>query len=307
MNSRDRVTVVRRESEAPDIANPGEERARDRLAIGAEMRLRLISAAVLVPVVIAFTWAHEISFSLVVLVAGGIILQEWLRMVGAGEATMLRWTGWIAITAVAVVAFVLPPTVSVAGIGVAVALVFAVARLSGAGVPAQWVVAGVIYSGLAVVSLIALRKGADGFGVVLFVFLVAWATDTAAFIVGRRLGGPRLWRSVSPAKTWSGALGGLFAGTALGVLVAMLLDVPPSLGVVLAAAIVAVAAQAGDLLESAAKRRFQVKDAGSIIPGHGGVMDRVDGLVAAGVATLVLGSLMGDPSPATGLLNLMGR
>jgi phosphatidate cytidylyltransferase len=171
----------------------------------------------------------------------------------------------------------------------------------------RWVAAGMVYAGIAIVSLIELRKGADGFGAVVFVLLVAWATDTAAFLVGRQIGGPRLWRRVSPSKTWSGALGGLAAGTAFGALVAVALDVPPSLSVVLAAALVAVAAEAGDLLESACKRRFHIKDAGTIIPGHGGVMDRVDGLVAASVATLVLGSLTGGGTASAGLLALMGR
>lgn len=280
---------------------------RERFVFQREMRLRLISAAILIPAVLVLTYVHELSFGLVVLVTGALVLYEWLRMIGAGHMKPLRWVGWLGLALVAGVAFTQPPAVAIAAILASVLAAAIVVWGSRLDVALRWVAAGIVYAGLAIVSLIELRKGTDGFGAVIFVFLVSWATDTAAFLVGRLVGGPRLWRRVSPSKTWSGAIGGLVAGTAFGAIVAISLDVPPSGWVILAAAVVAVAAQVGDLLESAAKRRFSVKDTGTIIPGHGGVMDRVDGLIVASFATLLLGSLVGDGTASSGLLAFMGR
>jgi phosphatidate cytidylyltransferase len=303
-----RRAAHRRPHEPPSWVRRKAKALRARFIFKREMKLRLVSAGVLIPLVLGATWYHAVSFGIVVLVTGGLVLYEWLQMIGAGDAARLRWVGWIGLAVAAATAFTQPPVVACAALALTVLAAAFVARGIRVAVAPRWVAAGIVYAGVAVVSLIELRKGADGVGAVVFVFLVAWATDTAAFLVGRNIGGPRLWRAVSPSKTWSGAIGGLLAGTLFGALVAVWLKVPLSPAVVAAAALVAVAAQAGDLLESAAKRRFSIKDAGSLIPGHGGVMDRVDGLVTASLATLVLGSLMGgEGGPATGLLALMGR
>lgn len=272
-----------------------------------EMRLRLLSAAVLIPLVLAATWVGEVPFALVVLFTGLLVLFEWLRMIGGGALTGLRIAAFVALTGVAIVAVTQPTLPTLGMLGAAIALAAAMAWGVRDMVAPRWVAAGMLYAGGAVVALIELRKGADGFGAVLFVLLVAWTTDTAAFFVGRKMGGPRLWRRVSPSKTWSGAVGGLVAGALAGGLVALSLDAPLSAAAFAAAALVALAAEAGDLLESATKRRFAIKDAGTLIPGHGGVMDRVDGLIAAALVTVALGSLMAGDSAASGLLALMGR
>ena len=280
---------------------------RERFVFQREMRLRLISAAILIPVMLVVTWYGEVAFALIVALISWLVLYEWLRMIGCGHSVRLRWVGWIGLAFVALAALTQPIEIA-AGIGAVAALVAALVAWSARfDVRVRWVAAGIVYASVAVVALIELRKGDDGFGAVMFVFLIAWATDTFAFIVGRKVGGPRLWRAVSPSKTWSGALGGLAAGTLFGAIVAVVLGVPITVTTLAAAAFVATAVQAGDLLESAAKRRFAIKDAGSIIPGHGGVMDRVDGLVAAAAVTAVLGSVVTTEAPATGLWTLMGR
>ena len=280
---------------------------RERFVFQREMRLRLISAAILIPVMLVVTWYGEVAFALIVALISWLVLYEWLRMIGCGHSVRLRWVGWIGLAVVALAALTQPIEIA-AGIGAVAALVAALVAWSARfDVRVRWVAAGIVYASVAVVALIELRKGDDGFGAVMFVFLIAWATDTFAFIVGRKVGGPRLWRAVSPSKTWSGALGGLAAGTLFGAIVAVVLGVPITVTTLAAAAFVATAVQAGDLLESAAKRRFAIKDAGSIIPGHGGVMDRVDGLVAAAAVTAVLGSVVTTEAPATGLWTLMGR
>ena len=279
---------------------------RERFVFNREMRLRLMSAVVLVPLVLFSTWFGEYSFLFIVLLTAALLLLEWLRMIGASHLIHLHVVGWAMLAVIALCAHALPVWPSVA-------VVFGAAVVSGVAawgdrsdIAVRWVAAGTLYSGLAMVSLIALRKGDDGFGAVVFVLLIAWASDTAAFFVGRQLGGPKLWPRVSPAKTWSGAIGGLVAGVAFGAAVAFWLSVPITLAALFLAAAVAIAAQLGDLAESAAKRHFMVKDAGTIIPGHGGVMDRVDGVVAAAFLSAALGAFMAGDAPASGLLRFMG-
>jgi phosphatidate cytidylyltransferase len=130
-----------------------------------------------------------------------------------------------------------------------------------------------------------------GWAAVLFVFLVVWATDIAAYFGGRYFGGPKLWPAVSPNKTWSGAASGLAAAIAAGGLMAWAAGVPRAGTCFVLAGVLSVASQAGDLFESGMKRRFEVKDSGRLIPGHGGVLDRVDGLLAAAAAAWVLAAL----------------
>lgn len=148
---------------------------------------------------------------------------------------------------------------------------------------------GVLYVGLGYVALLVLRAGPGGFADVVFVLLVIWASDVGAYLAGRIIGGPKLWPAVSPGKTWAGAVGGLGAGMAAALLVAHLAS-PGSAGLRTAviAASLAIAGQAGDLAESALKRHFGRKDSGHLIPGHGGLLDRVDGLLAAAPLAMVL-------------------
>ena len=143
---------------------------------------------------------------------------------------------------------------------------------------------------------------------ILFLFLVVWVTDIAAYFVGRRLGGPKLWRRVSPGKTWSGAIGGFLAALAVGYGVALASGLSTPLGWVVASGLLSVFSQVGDLFESALKRRFGVKDSGRIIPGHGGVMDRIDGLVGAAILGYALALALGGPmlDPAAVLVQMKG-
>jgi phosphatidate cytidylyltransferase len=120
------------------------------------------------------------------------------------------------------------------------------------------------------------------------VLAVVWATDVAAYAAGKIIGGPKLWPAVSPKKTWAGSIGGLAAALIAGLVVASVAGERPGFAVALVALVLSLACQAGDLFESAVKRRFGVKDASRLIPGHGGLLDRVDGLTfAAPVAALI--------------------
>jgi phosphatidate cytidylyltransferase len=130
---------------------------------------------------------------------------------------------------------------------------------------------------------------------VLWLFVTVWASDTGAFVTGRAIGGPRLWPRLSPSKTWSGAVGGLIATALVGGLAALWAGAAATL-LVPAGIALGIAAQAGDLAESLAKRRFGVKDSGGLIPGHGGLLDRLDGMLAA-AALLSLMTLAAGASP----------
>ena len=141
---------------------------------------------------------------------------------------------------------------------------------------------GFLYALLAFAALLALRR--FGSGIVYYVLIVVWSSDIGAYVVGRLLGGRRLAPSISPGKTWSGAVGGLLASIVFGGI-----WVGFNVSVLAASAVLGIASQLGDLGESALKRSYGVKDSGRLIPGHGGVLDRLDGLMAASiVAGLVL-------------------
>jgi phosphatidate cytidylyltransferase len=151
---------------------------------------------------------------------------------------------------------------------------------------------------------VILRADAEfGFVAVILLFAVVWTTDVVAYFVGRALRGPKLWPRVSPNKTWSGALAGTVASVVAAVALASMTTRTSLLAVVIVAAFLSIVAQLGDLFESAVKRRFGAKDAGQLIPGHGGLMDRLDGFLFAAAAAALFGSLReGMEAAARGLL-----
>jgi phosphatidate cytidylyltransferase len=166
-----------------------------------------------------------------------------------------------------------------------------------------WIAAGIVYAGATFAAPVVLRGDPDdGFRAIVLLFAVVWSTDILGYICGRLMGGPKLWPAVSPKKTRAGALGGLAGALAASVIFAKINDLP-ALPLALLAAALSVASQAGDLLESAFKRHFGAKDASHLIPGHGGVMDRLDGfIVAATLAALVGLARGGVAHPSRGLL-----
>jgi phosphatidate cytidylyltransferase len=162
--------------------------------------------------------------------------------------------------------------------------------------PALRLALGVLYIGLAGIALIELRHDNEaGRANVLFLFLVVWASDIGAYMAGRAFGGPKLWPAVSPNKTWSGAAGGLLAAMLIALATAAFFTPGASgVAVVAVAGLLGVASQAGDLLESAIKRHFDVKDSSRLIPGHGGLLDRMDGVLAAAPVAALLSFALGQ-------------
>lgn len=169
--------------------------------------------------------------------------------------------------------------------------------------PMPWRVAGVIYAAIVFIAPVVLRADVNnGFAALVFLFAIVWMTDIMGYAIGRVVGGPKLWQAVSPNKTRSGAIGGMAGALAAGIAIAAWLSLAV-LPIAILSVILSMVAQAGDLFESALKRRFGAKDTGHLIPGHGGLMDRLDGFIAAALVAAMIGIARGGFSAAaTGLL-----
>jgi phosphatidate cytidylyltransferase len=264
-----------------------------------ELILRVVSAALLAPLAVGVTWLGGWCFFAFWTLAAGVILWEWRGIVADRAAS--GGLGECAVLAACIAAMV-----GFGGAAVLILLYGAVVECLAArtGRPRLWLAAGIVYAGALPVACILLRADARyGFVAIVFLFAVTWATDILAYFVGRLAGGPKLWRRVSPNKTWSGAIGGAAGAMVAGLAVVHLAQIANSLAVAGLALLLSAASQAGDLFESALKRRFGVKDAGHIIPGHGGIMDRLDGFLAAAVLAAIIGIARGGlDAPARGLL-----
>ncbi len=264
------------------------------------LQLRIISALVLGAVVIALTILGGLPFRLLAAAISAAMFYEWCAMSKIPTAGRPQWVGAVLLGLVLVALLAGLSALWVLALLAAAVLVVAMqGRITGQGV---WLAGGLAYAGLSGVSLALLREGDAGLVAILFLFAVVWATDICAYFVGRAVGGPKLAPSISPGKTQSGALGGAIGGVAAGLLVVAGAAIGnlPALAVV--ALTLSIVSQAGDLFESWVKRRCGVKDSGSMIPGHGGVMDRVDGLAAAALALYVVGWLFGSAdNPAQAL------
>jgi len=225
--------------------------------------LRVISSAVLAPIAILVAWVGGLPFVVLWTFAASIVLWEWSSLVKNSRR---------------------------------------VGRSFGS--LAAWMGAGLVYAAALLLCPIVLRRDpALGFVAILFLFAIVWVTDICAYFVGRALGGPKLWPAVSPKKTWSGAVGGTLGGVGAGLAVAKLAGLVVAPMLVIVALALSAAAQVGDLLESAIKRHFGAKDASQLLPGHGGLMDRLDGFLTAAAAAVMVGLLRGGlEEPAHGLL-----
>jgi phosphatidate cytidylyltransferase len=264
-----------------------------------ELMLRIVSAVVLAPLALGVAWLGGWVFVAFWTIVAGGILWEWRRVVadGGGAAGL----GECAVAAAGIAAMV--------GFGwaaVAILLYGAVVECLAArtGQARLWLAGGIIYAGALPLACILLRADPRyGFVAIVLLFAVTWGTDVLAYFIGRLVGGPRLWRRVSPNKTWSGAIGGAAGAIVAGLGVIHMAQIANSLAVVGLALLLSAASQAGDLFESALKRRFGVKDASHIIPGHGGIMDRLDGFLAAAALAAIIGIARGGiEAPARGLL-----
>ncbi|MDX2265709.1 MAG: phosphatidate cytidylyltransferase [Hyphomicrobiales bacterium] len=267
-----------------------------------ELMLRVNSALILVTLTLLLAYAGPVSFAVLIAVFGALMAWEWGRLVrgrGLDEAFAVQVGGCGAAALLAAYQMV---GVALLIIIITTAAVFALRRTTDDAEKAWWSAAGVYYIGLPAIALIWLRGDpTDGWGAILFLFVVVWTTDSAAFVFGRLIGGPKLAPRISPKKTWAGLFGALLAAGVAGALFAIPIG-GSSLALAGVAVLLSLAAQLGDLAESAMKRLFGFKDTSGLIPGHGGVLDRMDGLVAASVAAAALAWAVDPGHPGAALL-----
>jgi phosphatidate cytidylyltransferase len=271
-----------------------------------DLRKRALSAVLLLPAALASIWFGAESFTALVALAVAVLAWEWVHLCGRRTRVFPGLAVPLVVFAAGALAVMertrLGVVVLLAGFVVTWVGVALRGRRSGITQPARRLAAGVLYIGLAGLALIELRHdGEAGRGNVLFLFLVVWASDIGAYLAGRAFGGPKLAPAISPNKTWSGALGGMACAMLVGGACALAFTPGASLfAIAVVVLLVGTASQAGDLLESAIKRHFKVKDTSSLIPGHGGLLDRLDGVLAAAPVAALVSFLLGQGRPIWG-------
>jgi phosphatidate cytidylyltransferase len=255
---------------------------------------------VLVPLAIGTAYLGGWLFALFWGAAAMGVLWEWTALVARNDQRSVPLTGGasLALAVVLVAAGHLLAAVVVLAMGAIGAASLALAERR------TWVAGGIPYAGALALAPIVLRADdADGFLAVIFLFAIVWTTDISAYFAGRALGGPKLMPQVSPNKTWAGAFGGLIASVVVTLALAKMAGLTALFALAMLAVVLSVFAQGGDLFESFLKRRFHAKDTGHLIPGHGGLMDRLDGFVSASVAAALIGLARGGfEAPGHGLL-----
>jgi phosphatidate cytidylyltransferase len=250
--------------------------------------VRVLAALVLAPLAIAIAYSGGWLWATLVTLASIGLYVEWLMIIGLAREMRVTASGVaaLAIAGICLIAGRIDAALIVLAIGlVAVALVSPERR--------NWTATGFLYAAAAEIAAVLVRLDSDnGFAALMFVLLVVWVTDIGGYFAGRGIGGPKLWPRVSPKKTWAGAVGGFVASLVIAASFAAL-GLGKTGALLLVAAFFSITSQLGDLFESAVKRRFGVKDSSQIIPGHGGLLDRLDGFVAAVVVAAIFGVLRG--------------
>jgi phosphatidate cytidylyltransferase len=256
----------------------------------------------MIPAVVADAWLGGGAFAIMIGLIGLIAAYEWSRIVYAGSNLQFS------VLAVAVIAatYLAEYSTTLSTLAI-VAFIWSISLfvLPAVRQPLNlYTFLAVPYLAVPLVAIIRLRESADlGFEAILWLFAVVWIGDTMAYVFGKTIGGPKLAPVMSPNKTWAGLAGAVVGGALGSVLVAWGAGIAVALPLVLLGGASGVVGQVGDLFESLAKRRAGVKDSGSIIPGHGGVLDRVDALLFVAVFALLVGVLhVGLHNPAVGLL-----
>jgi phosphatidate cytidylyltransferase len=259
--------------------------------------LRVASAIVLIPIILWVNWLGSIWYALLVGLMAGFMALEWVKLVHAGRPVQLAVH-----LAAAAVSTALPWIAGPAVGFTAILMLWAgsVVQRQIADMPHTfWSIIGVPYIGLSALALMILR-GDPQFGLIAVYWLlfVVWGADTLAYFAGRLFGGPKLLPSISPKKTWAGLIGAIVGGILCSALFARVAGLDSLLWLCSIGAILAIIEQAGDFFESALKRSVGVKDSSALIPGHGGMLDRVDGLVAAAALAALIGCVRAGISAA---------
>jgi len=262
------------------------------------LQLRMITGIFLGMLALVASWVGGYVFTAFALIVGAALYYEWQTLTHMHQTKMLRLIGWCFY---GVVIFLLLSSqtaeVIFTTILVAVLVLSLLSQRS-----RNWIAGGFIYAVVAPVALVLIRgDNSIGFAMLMFLYAVVWGTDSAAYFSGKAIGGAKLIPKISPNKTWSGAIGGTLIGIVLGLFVlALLLDFHlfdfgfRSFIILVLAFILSLVSQLGDMGESWMKRHFNVKDSSNLLPGHGGFMDRLDGLIVASIVFYIIAALFGD-------------
>lgn len=260
-----------------------------------DLTVRVASALVLAAIAFTAIWLGGVWFAALTALAGAIMTVEWRRIALGRGGLIIGLVQVVAVLCGASLTLHGHPMMGLAFLCVLSGMGAAADALSGR--PALWGVTGALYIGLSTIFLIGMRQNPD-YGAVVVTFLVVSvaAVDVGAYFTGRAIGGPKLAPAISPNKTWSGAIGGVCAAIIIGMAFVAIVDGRVSTHLAVGLTMIAIGAQIGDLIESAYKRRFGVKDSGAILPGHGGALDRFDGLLAVTFVAMAM-TLMRDGAP----------
>jgi phosphatidate cytidylyltransferase len=281
------------------------------------LTLRMISAAVLIPIVVAAVYAGHPAWTLLVILFAGVMMWEWGRIASRSDmVTKAQGHFAVVVTVLFTVCFLgalsfptiwpqaLRDNVGYLWLAAAILVLIAVRPFDGVifrrhrywhQFGSLWFLVGIVYVNVPCIAIILLRSDpVVGLQQIFWIVAMVIAADTGAYIAGRSIGGPKLAPRVSPNKTWAGLGGAVVSAAIVGAITALLMDLPSVATLTVISAGLAVIEQMGDLAESAFKRHFGVKDASNIIPGHGGALDRVDGLIAVAAAVAGINYLIGS-------------
>jgi phosphatidate cytidylyltransferase len=258
-----------------------------------DLRTRFLSALVLGPLVLLAVYFGGWIFQLLMLSFALLAAAEWVRLVEPDRSLMIASLAIAAVGAVLVADFIAGPEISLA-LGALLTVALFAAATVGHARHRRLLAFGIPYIVFGSIALLWVRGIAeDGLGLLIYLLFAVWATDIGAYAAGRTIGGPKLAPRISPKKTWAGLIGGMISAAVFGAGVALAFGASrPGLAALLAA-VLAVVSQAGDFFESGVKRYFDVKDSGHLIPGHGGLLDRVDGLIVAAPVFALFHAILG--------------
>ncbi|MDA1323311.1 MAG: phosphatidate cytidylyltransferase [Proteobacteria bacterium] len=279
------------------IAASGGTAPRDKASVsGASLKSRVISALILAPLVVWAVYFGSPVYDLLILTAVVVMAWEWRRLCASRHFDTAGIIFSVAVAGATILTSFHHVRLAVLSVVVGALIVsFMIARSEGKS--SVWTIAGIMAIGWTGISLILIRRIGDDWSVAIWFLVAVWATDITAFFVGRTVGGPKLAPKISPGKTWSGLIGGIIGAVGWSVVWALWTGAGQAGTLAFFGAAIAVFAQLGDLGVSRVKRRFGVKDTGTLIPGHGGLLDRVDGVIgAAPIALLGISLARGDMS-----------
>jgi len=265
--------------------------ARPAADAGGGLTTRVLSALVMAPVALAAVYFGFPYFDILITVAAGILAWEWVRLCGDGNNGPVLWLSMAAAIAAVDAASLQYVGVSFVILAAAVPVAWLIATASGGLLRDRrwWLIAGIPYVGIPCVAAVWLRADPDnGLIWIVWLFLIIWAADIGAYVFGRLIGGPKLAPRLSPNKTWAGFVGAVLCAGAGGAVIGGVVDASGLLALALISAVLGAVEQGGDLVESAIKRHFGTKDFSNLIPGHGGLFDRVDGLIVALAVTALI-------------------